>query len=103
MGYTVDFAASGSEAIQKYREVLGSPVPHAFVIPDPTIPGGLGGKQVVQELLKLDPQVVAIAASGYSEDPVMTDPLEFGFKGRIRKLFTKDELGEELERVTNRK
>jgi PAS domain S-box-containing protein len=55
MGYTVDFAASGSEAIEKYRKVLGSPVPYAFVILDLTIPGGLGGKQVVQELLKLDP------------------------------------------------
>jgi hypothetical protein len=33
----------------------------------------------------------------------MTNPFEFGFKGKIRKPFTKDELSEELERVTNRK
>jgi hypothetical protein len=29
----------------------------------------------------------------------MTDPVAFGFKGKIRKPFTKEELGDVLERV----
>ena len=99
MGYSVDTAASGGEAIEKYRAARGSPSAYKLCILDLTIPGGMGGKDVVQVLLSLDPSVTAIAASGYSQDPVMTDPQAFGFKDKIRKPFTKEELGEVLERV----
>jgi PAS domain S-box-containing protein len=98
MGYLVDLAANGTEAVEKYKKVFSSS-PYVFVILDLTIPGGMGGKEVVQELLKINPSAMAIAASGYSDDPVMTDPVTFGFKGKIRKPFTKEELGDVLERV----
>ena len=103
MGYSVDTAASGAEAIEKYRAALASPTPYRFCILDLTIPNGMGGKDAVQALLSLDPSVTAVAASGYSQDPVMTDPQAFGFRDKIRKPFTKEELGEVLERVTGGK
>ena len=34
---------------------------------DLTIPGGMGGKEALQQLLALDPEVRAIASSGYSD------------------------------------
>ncbi|HMD68484.1 MAG TPA: PAS domain S-box protein, partial [Chitinivibrionales bacterium] len=100
MGYSVDTAASGAEAIEKYRAARASPSPYRFCILDLTVPNGMGGKDAVQELLIIDPSVIAVAASGYSQDPVITDPQAFGFRDKIRKPFTKEELGEVLERVT---
>jgi CheY-like chemotaxis protein len=103
MGYAVEPAKNGEEAVEKYKRAFSSPTQYAFVILDLTIPGGMGGRETVQELLKINPSVSAIASSGYSQDPVMTDPKAFGFKDKIRKPFTKEELGEVLERVTGNK
>jgi PAS domain S-box-containing protein len=100
MGYSAEPAKNGEEAVAKYKKAFSSPAPYALVILDLTVPGGMGGKDTVQELLKINPSVAAIASSGYSHDPVMTDPQAFGFKDKIRKPFTKEELGEVLERVT---
>jgi PAS domain S-box-containing protein len=99
MGYSVDFAANGNEAVEKYAKAFASPLPFRAVILDLTLPGGMGGKETLAELLKINPAIIAIAASGYSNDPIMTDPVAFGFKGKIRKPFTKEELGDVLERV----
>ena len=43
-----------------------------MVILDLTIPGGMDCKETLAELLKIDPDIIAIASSGYSNDPVMT-------------------------------
>ncbi|HUI92551.1 MAG TPA: PAS domain S-box protein [Chitinivibrionales bacterium] len=99
MGYTADPAKNGAEAVEKYQKAFSSPVPYALVILDLTVPAGMGGKDTLKDLLKINPAVIAIAASGFSEDPVMTDPPAFGFKGKLRKPFTKEELGDVLERV----
>ena len=47
--------------------------PFSAVILDLTIPGGLGGKEVVKEMLSLDPHLRAIVVSGYSNDPVLAN------------------------------
>jgi DNA-binding NarL/FixJ family response regulator len=38
--------------------------PFDAVIMDLTIPGGMGGREAVKELLRIDPQVKAIVSSG---------------------------------------
>jgi len=43
-------------------------------------------------LLKIDPGVNAVVASGYSNDPVMANFRDYGFKGMIKKPFTIEEL-----------
>ncbi|HMK66071.1 MAG TPA: hypothetical protein VK564_09770, partial [Thermodesulfobacteriota bacterium] len=48
---------------------------------DLTIRGGMRGKETLKRLLEIDPEVKAIVASGYSQDPVMQDYQEYGFKG----------------------
>ena len=37
---------------------------------DLTVPGGMGGREAIVQLLAIDPEVKAIVSSGYSEDPV---------------------------------
>jgi FixJ family two-component response regulator len=59
---------------------------------DMTIPGGMGGKEAVEIIRKHGVKTPIIVASGYSDDPVMAKPQDFGFTASIRKPFTHKEL-----------
>ncbi len=59
---------------------------------DLTIPGGMGGQEAAEQLLKIDDQVKMIVASGYSNDPVMANYEKYGFCGAVGKPFDLDEL-----------
>ena len=91
-GYEVIHAEEGVRAIELYREAMGSSTPIDLLILDITIPGGMGGKETIAELLKIDPKVKAIVASGYSKDPVLANYSNYGFKGGLRKPFRMDQV-----------
>ena len=98
-GYSVVTVLDGSQAIEKYKESLDKGEPFDAVIMDFTIPGGLGGKDTVKEIMKIDPKAKCIVSSGYTNDAVMANYSEYGFKGIISKPFTPDKVNEELMRV----
>lgn len=91
MGCDVEFAEEGEEAISLYKEAIKSK-PFDLVIIDLTIPGGLGGKETIEKLLEIDPSVTAVVSSGYSNDPIMANFAQFGFKERLVKPFTLQDL-----------
>jgi PAS domain S-box-containing protein len=99
LGYEADFAANGEEAMEIFARKRASGEEFAALILDLTIPGGMGGKTVLEKLLKIDPQVKAIVSSGYSEDPIMAQFQEYGFRGVIAKPYKIAELSEILHRV----
>ena len=99
LGYNVDFAENGEEALEKYRGVMGSSESFDVVIMDLTIPGGMGGRNTIAMLLSMDPGAKAIVSSGYSEDPVMANYEKFGFYGCIKKPYRVAELGRILIEV----
>ncbi|MBF0406622.1 MAG: PAS domain S-box protein [Candidatus Riflebacteria bacterium] len=100
MGYTILEAKDGEEALQLFAEAAtnGAPIDGAFF--DLTIPGGMGGKETIVGLRKQYPDMPIYASSGYSEDPVMVRPTEFGFTSSIRKPYRNEELAEMLNRYT---
>src|SRR3989337_4603952 len=73
LGYEVDFARDGSEAIELYKKSKNSGHPFDAVIIDLTIPGGMGGRETMQQLFEVDPYVKAIVSSGYSDDAVISN------------------------------
>jgi CheY-like chemotaxis protein len=99
LGYEVEFAKDGEEAIRLYESAKKSGRPFDAVIMDLTIPGGMGGKEAIIKLNKIEPTVKAIVASGYSNDPVMADFNKYGFCGVVSKPFTIVELSQALHRI----
>jgi len=45
------------------------------------------------------PALPIIASSGYSDDPVMAEPAQFGFTASLHKPFRLPELGDLLARL----
>jgi PAS domain S-box-containing protein len=94
LGCDVVLAKDGEEAIEIYRQLMATGKAVDLVIMDLTVPGGMGGKESIEKLLEIDPQVKVIVASGYSNDPVMANYSDYGFKGVISKPFLINELSE---------
>jgi PAS domain S-box-containing protein len=99
LGYEVDFAVDGDEAVGKYKSAMQQGDPFDVVVMDLIIPGGKGGKQAVRDLLRIDPQAKVIVSSGYSRDPIMSRYREHGFVGVAAKPYSMEELSELLSRV----
>ena len=59
----------------------------------------MGGKKAIRQLAKIDPKVVGIVSSGYSNDPVIAEFERHGFKGVVIKPYTMGELGQKLNQV----
>ena len=99
LGYEISFARDGRETIKKYQHAHHNGHPFDLVILDLTIPGGMGGKPTIKELLKIDPEAKVIVASGYCNDPVMANYQDFGFKGMIKKPFALVELSKVVHEI----
>ena len=96
LGHEVVTAQNGESAIAIYKDFQTRNLKLDAVILDLTIAGGMGGLDTIRELLVIDPGVRAIVSSGYSNDPVMAQYREYGFKGIVPKPFTLATLSEAL-------
>jgi signal transduction histidine kinase/CheY-like chemotaxis protein len=99
LGHEVEVVPDGREAVRRYREARESGRPFNAVIMDLTIPGGMGGKATVRELLTYDPGCRVIVSSGYSRDSILSDYVKYGFTGVIAKPYRIEELREVVNRV----
>lgn len=91
-GFAVSVVSEGQEAADRYAEARAAGHPFRAVILDLTVPGGLGGKEAAELILRKDPAARLIASSGYSDDPVMAAPVAFGFSAALPKPYTDSEL-----------
>ncbi len=99
LGYEVHFARDGVEAINLYAQALNSEAPFDAVIMDLTVPGGVGGKEAIEKLRSMDPNIKAIVSSGYSDDPVMANFADYGFGGVVAKPYSAQEISMALRKL----
>ncbi len=99
LDYDAETAKDGAEAIELFKRAMDSDKPIDVVILDLTIKGGMGGKDVIKILKKINPQVKAIVSSGYSNDPVMTDFEKYDFAGALPKPYAKKDLKAMLHNI----
>ncbi len=99
LGYSVESSRDGAEMLARYEAARQVGEPFDLVIMDLTIPGGMGGKEAIAQLMELDPTAKAIVSSGYFNDPVMADHAKFGFLGVIAKPYKVEELAEIVRKL----
>jgi signal transduction histidine kinase/ActR/RegA family two-component response regulator len=97
-GYNVVCKENGREAIDFFSNDFKTDRKIVGMIFDLTVVGGMGGKDAVTEVRKLDPEIPVFVSSGYADDPVMAYPERYGFTDSICKPFTINEIIELLNR-----
>ncbi len=98
MGYTLIEAENGEEALRLCAAAKKQGTQICAALFDLTIPGGMGGKETIVKFREQFPEIPVFASSGFSEDPSMARPTEFGFTDSIRKPFKINELAEMLNK-----
>jgi PAS domain S-box-containing protein len=94
-GYTVLLAEDGRDALDLFEEKHPQ---IALVILDLIMPE-MGGTECLKELLKIDPKVRILVASGYSTDASIKDSIDMGAKGFLTKPFGARELLRAVRKV----
>ena len=99
LGCRVTTCVNGTEAVSLYAAAKHAGAPFDVVIMDLTIPGAMGGKEAAARILEIDPGASLVVSSGYSNDPVMSDHVRYGFKATMVKPYRVSEVTEVLKKV----
>ena len=88
LGYEVETAWDGAEAIAIYERAKLVGKSFDVVLLDLTVRGGMGGIETAAKLKEIDPSSKLIVSSGYSDAAVMSDFKNYGFDAVITKPAT---------------
>jgi signal transduction histidine kinase/ActR/RegA family two-component response regulator len=99
LGYTVDIASNGNQALEIYDTTIKENGIYQAIITDLTVPDAMGGIELAEELHKRDSTLSIIASSGYSEEAVISRYRDFGFAGVLHKPYSQEELQDVLGSV----
>lgn len=101
VGYEVTLTSEGNEAVREYSNAKEGNSPFVAIILDLTIPGGMGGKETMERIKKIDPNVKAVVASGFANDNALSEYRKYGFSGVVSKPYKIEEMEEVLTSVIN--
>jgi signal transduction histidine kinase/ActR/RegA family two-component response regulator len=99
LGYVVQTAGDGAEAVALYQAARAAGAGFDAVLLDLTVIGGMGGMEAAARLKQLDPSAKLIVSSGYSDAPVMSHYSDYGFDAVILKPWTVKEISDVLRGV----
>jgi CheY-like chemotaxis protein len=92
MGYEVESCRNSIQILEAISNARARGLRFQAVLLDLTIPGARGGAELARILVEGDPSLVLIASTGYTENPVMAHPDEYGFRGTLMKPYQKKDL-----------
>jgi two-component system, cell cycle sensor histidine kinase and response regulator CckA len=98
LGYSVEAAASGEEAIEKFQEAAGR---FDLVILDMLMPE-LSGDQVFARLHKIDPNINILIISGFSSEQAVNSVLKHPGSDFIQKPFSIQDLSKKVRQCLER-
>jgi len=101
LGYDVTQSPDGGNALSQYKDAMNTGKNIDLVIMDLTIPSGIGGKEAIKLIQKIDPEVKVLVSSGYCNDPVMANYNDYGFLGAVKKPYSQNELGTAVSTILN--
>jgi two-component system chemotaxis response regulator CheY len=93
-GYeVVGEAASGVEAVQKYRELKPDLVTMDIVMPD------MGGIDAVREIMKVDPHARILMCSAMGQQGLVVEAIQAGARDFVVKPFQPSRVIEAVQRL----
>jgi CheY-like chemotaxis protein len=99
LGYEVETAKDGAEAIAIYEAAKTMGRPFEVCLLDLTVSGGMGGVETASKLNEIDASAKLIVTSGYSDAAVMSNFAQYGFDAVITKPAMPAEVGSVIARV----
>lgn len=97
LGLEHDLASDGAEALALFKKAHLAGKSYDLVITDLTVDRGMGGAELMRELVLVHPGVRALVSSGYSNDPILSRYQDYGFVGCVTKPYEIDELQKAVE------
>jgi len=97
-GYEVLVATEGAEALtiaSDSRTIIDAVVTD-FVMP------GMNGRQLVEKLLELRPEIASLLMSGYNDDKTLHRGVQDGDTAFLQKPFSPDQLARKVRSVLDR-
>ena len=92
LGFTVDTAASGQEALEKFRDNS-----YSFLLTDIRMPG-IDGLELIRTIKEKFPDICAIAMTGYTREYKYVETINAGATDFINKPFGIEEIEAKVKR-----
>lgn len=93
-GYeVVGEAESGSQAVERYRELRPNMVTMDIVMPD------MGGIDAVREIVKIDPEARILMCSAMGQQALVVEAIQAGAKDFVVKPFQPSRVLEAVQRL----
>ena len=99
LGYDPTITITGEETLEAYKQARDNGTPFDVIILDLTVPGGMGGREVISAIRESDQDVKVLVSSGDLSDPAVVSFADFGFSGVLAKPYNKMALDQAIKSV----
>lgn len=99
LGYHVELAKDGEEAITLCRDACAGGRPFGVMLLDLTVRGGMGGREALGFLRAVEPGARAVLMTGYNDEETFRDYARHGFQAALPKPFSVERLRGVIEEL----
>jgi CheY-like chemotaxis protein len=96
LDYECALTADGQAAVDLYLQEKKQGRPFDAVLFDLTVPGGMGGEEAAAIIKKIEPNLKAIACSGYADSDLMQNYAHSPFTTVVPKPYRMQEMRDAL-------